>query len=71
MGITREHLFHAPDEIKQWILELTGDIFARLSPSVLKLGVVAPLPKDATRFCPVTLLPLGTYNQACYGHGGS
>jgi hypothetical protein len=56
MGLTREHLSHAPDEIKQWILELTADIFAGLSPSVLKLGVVAPLPKDAKRFRPVTLL---------------
>ena len=56
MGLTREHLSHAPDEIKRWILELTGDIFAGLSPSVLKLGVVAPLPKDAKRFRPVTLL---------------
>ena len=56
MGLTREHLSHAPDEIKRWILELTGGIFAGLSPSVLKLGVVAPLPKDAKRFRPVTLL---------------
>ena len=56
MGLTREHLSHAPDEIKQWILELTGGIFAGLSPSVLKLGVVAPIPKDAKRFRPVTLL---------------
>ena len=53
MGITREHLSHAPDEIKQWILELTGDILTGLSPSVLKLGVVASLPKDAKRFRPV------------------
>ena len=56
MGVTREHLSHAPREIKEWIIELTGDIFVGLSPSILKLGVVAPLPKDSKRFRPVTLL---------------
>ena len=58
MGITWEHLSHAPREIKEWIIELTGDIFVGLPPppSILKLGVVAPLPKDSKRFRPVTLL---------------
>jgi hypothetical protein len=56
MGVTREHLSHAPREIKEWIIELTGGILAGLPPSILKLGVVAPLPKDDKRFRPVTLL---------------
>ena len=56
MGITREHLFNAPDDIKTWILELTGDNFIGLSPSILKLGAIAPLPKDSKRFRPITLL---------------
>ena len=56
MGVTREHLSHAPHEIKEWIIELTGGILAGLSPPILKLGVVEPLPKDDTRFRPVTLL---------------
>ena len=56
MGVTREHLSHAPRVLKEWIIELTGDIFVGLSLSILKLGVVAPLPKDSKRFRPVTLL---------------
>ena len=56
MGITREHLSNASDDIKTWILELTGDIFVGLSPSILKLGAIAPLPKDSKRFRPITLL---------------
>ena len=42
MGITREHLSNAPDDIKTWVLELTGDIFIGLSPSILKLGAIGP-----------------------------
>lgn len=56
MGVTREHLSHAPHEIKEGIIELTGDILAGLSPPILKLGVVEPLPKDDTKSRPVTLL---------------
>ena len=48
VGVTREHLSRAPDKTKEWIIELTGDILAGLPPSILKLGVVAPLPKDDT-----------------------
>ena len=57
MGITREHLSIASDDTKMWVLELTGDIFAGLSPSILKQGAIAPLLiKDSKRFRPVTLL---------------
>ena len=56
MGITREHISNASDDVKTWILELTGDIFIGLSPSILKLGAIAPLPKDSKRFRPITLL---------------
>ena len=54
--VTREHLSNASDDVKTWILELTGDIFIGLSPSILKLGAIAPLPKDSKRFRPITLL---------------
>ena len=33
--LTREHLSNATNEIKEWIIELTGDILAGLSPSIL------------------------------------
>ena len=56
MGITREHLSNASGDIKAWILELAGDIFVGVSPSILKLGAIAPLPKDSKRFRPITLL---------------
>ena len=47
-GITRKHLFNAPGDIKTWILEPTGGVFVGLSPSIiLKLGAIAPLPKDS------------------------
>jgi hypothetical protein len=49
MGIIREHLFNASDDITTWILELTGNIFAGLSPSILKQGAIAPLPKVSKR----------------------
>ena len=52
MGITREHLSHAPREIKEWIIELTGGIFVGLSPSILKLGVVVPSPNTQNDSAP-------------------
>ena len=45
MGITREHLSHAPREIKEWIIELIGDIFIGLPPSILKLCSLLPFLK--------------------------
>ena len=54
-GVTREHFSNAPDHILEWALELTGDVFDGMSPTALKLGAVTPLPKDDTRFRPITL----------------
>ena len=55
-GVTREHFSNAPDHVLEWVLELTGGVFDGISPTALKLGAVTPLPKDDTRFRPITLL---------------
>ena len=55
-GVTREHFSNAPDHVLEWVLELTQDVFDGISPTALKLGAVTPLPKDDTRFRPITLL---------------
>ena len=55
-GVTREHFSNAPDHVLEWVLELTEDVFDGISPTALKLGAVTPLPKDDTRFRPITLL---------------
>ena len=55
-GVTHGHFSNAPDHVLEWALELTGGVFDGISPTALKLGTVTPLPKDDTRFRPITRL---------------
>jgi hypothetical protein len=55
-GITRGHLYHAPDFILEALLPVVADIVDGNYPDSLKLGAISPKPKDLYRFRPITLL---------------
>jgi len=56
LGITREHLLHATDDILKWVLDITGEMFKGNLPSSMVKSVIHPLPKDEHRWRSITLL---------------
>jgi len=56
MGINKGHLVYAPDHILEALLPIIGDMLEGNYPDCLKIGAIAPKPKDLHRFRPITLL---------------
>ena len=54
LGLTREHFLNVDDDSMTWVRNIVDDVLAGRLPSDLSLGIIAPIPKDLSRWRSIT-----------------